>query len=156
MQANTQTTILPKAQTKWRQTLIDIWAMNSFSYVVSLPIEIVIAGMSWQEHFQVRFAALILNTLVARPFGMWRDFVMYKTATSDSSSFLRKYLCDTLIFLSFQMPLYVGNMILGGASWLEIGKAALTVSLIAGLLGRPYGMYLDFLNQRFLPKTPNH
>lgn len=130
--------------------------MNSFSYVVSLPIEIVIAGMSWQEHFQVRFAALILNTLVARPFGMWRDFVMHKTTTNENSSFLQKYFCDTLIFLSFQMPLYVGNMILGGASWLEIGKAALTVSLIAGLLGRPYGMYLDFLNHRFTPKTTSN
>ncbi len=132
----------------WLATAVDVWAMNSFSYLVSLPIEIIIAGMSWREHFQVRMVALVLNTLVARPFGLWRDLVFARFNARPNDSFLKLYLLDTGVFLSFQMPLYVGNMILGGAGAAEILKAAITVSLIAGLLGRPYGFYLDWLRTR--------
>ncbi|MCO7224972.1 L-alanine exporter AlaE [Pleionea sp. CnH1-48] len=127
---------------------VDIFAMNSFSYIVALPIELIIAGMSWQEHLKVRLAALVLNTLVARPFGIWRDFVIKRFGIREDSRFIKVYLVDTLVFLSFQLPLYVGNMILGGADWGEIMKASVTVSLIAGLLGRPYGIYLDFIKRR--------
>ncbi len=139
----------PRSQApSWREILVDIWALNSFSYLVSLPIEILIAGMSWEEHFKVRLAALILNTLVARPFGIWRQWVFSRFQVRASDSFAKLYLADTLVFLSFQMPLYVGNMLLGGASWIEIMKAAVTVSLIAGCLGRPYGWYLDFIRAK--------
>jgi hypothetical protein len=138
----------PHRQRPWLATAIDVWAMNSFSYLVALPIEIVIAGMSWREHVQVRLVALLLNTLVARPFGLWRDWVFQRFAAQHSDGFLKLYLLDTTVFLSFQMPLYVGNLVLGGAGAAEIFKAALTVSLIAGLLGRPYGYYLDWLRTR--------
>ncbi|MCV2885846.1 L-alanine exporter AlaE [Aestuariibacter sp. AA17] len=144
-----------KFSEKWRVRFIDIWAMNSFSYAVALPIELVIAGMSWQEHVKVRAVALLLNTLVARPFGVWREFVFIKLGLSHHQHWFRLYLGDTLVFLSFQMPLYLGNMYLGGADSIEMLKAALTVSLIAGLLGRPYGMYLDWLTRKFLNTIPN-
>ena len=135
-------------QRPWLATAVDVWAMNSFSYLVALPIELVIAGMSWREHLQVRLVALLLNTAVARPFGLWRDWVFRYFDACTQDTFIKLYLLDTAVFLSFQMPLYVGNLILGGAGGAEILKAALTVSLIAGLLGRPYGFYLDWLRIR--------
>lgn len=104
--------------------------------------------MSFDEHIQVRVVALFLNTLVAWPFGLWRNFIVRSTGLSHDSSGVKTYLVDTLIFLSFQMPLYVGNLILGGADLIEIIKATVTVSLIAGTLGRPYGIYLDWLKVR--------
>jgi hypothetical protein len=131
-----------------KNTLTDIFAMNTFSYVVSVPIELLISGMSFTEHLQVRFVALILNTLVARPFGIWRSFILGKFCISENSLFLRNYLADTTAFLLFQLPLYVGNLVLGGADTDEIIKAGLTVSIIAGLLGRPYGIYLDWIKSR--------
>jgi hypothetical protein len=127
---------------------VDFLALNSFSYLVALPIELLIAGMSFDEHIQVRIVALLLNSLVAWPFGLWRNFIVRSTGLSHDSSGLKTYLVDTLIFLSFQMPLYVGNLILGGADLIEIIKATVTVSLIAGTLGRPYGIYLDWIRVR--------
>jgi hypothetical protein len=127
---------------------VDILALNTFSYLVALPIELGIAGMSFDEHIQVRMVALLLNTLVALPFGLWRNFIIRTTGLSHESNGLKTYLVDTLIFLSFQLPLYVGNLILGGADFNEIIKATITVSLIAGTLGRPYGIYLDWIRVR--------
>ena len=40
-------------------------------------------------------------------------------------------------------------MVLGGADHDEIIKAAITISVIAGLLGRPYGLYLDWKRMQF-------
>ncbi len=105
--------------------------------------------MSWQEHLQVRLVALVLNTLVAGPFGWWRQYMFRRLKIHSEDGRVRLYFADTLVFLSFQLPLYIGNMILGGAGLMEILKASLTVSVIAGCLGRPYGRYLDFLRARF-------
>jgi hypothetical protein len=130
---------------RWVAIWTDIFALNSFSYLVSAPIELLIAGLSWQEHLQVRLVAAILNTLVAVPFGWWRGFIVKLTRLHAGEPLIKTYLVDTLIFLSFQLPLYIGNLILGGAEWSEILAATITVTLIAGLLGRPYGIYLDWL-----------
>ena len=139
---------MPKTKTHLLETSIDVFAMNTFSYMVALPIELGISGMSWNEHLQVRLVALLLNTVVARPFGLWRTFILKKFRITDTSSFWNTYKADTLAFLSFQLPLYVGNMVLGGASTSEIISAGITVSVVAGLLGRPYGIYLDWIRKQ--------
>jgi len=133
------------SQKNWKEIWVDIFSLNVFSYLVALPIELVIADMSFNEHMQVRIVALLLNSVVARPFGVWRSYLIKVTGLTQQSGQLKTYLVDTLIFLSFQMPLYVGNLILGGADQAEIIKATITVSLIAGTLGRPYGMFLDWV-----------
>lgn len=130
---------------QFKAFMVDVFAMNSFSYIVALVIEMGIAQMSWAEHLQIRLVALLLNSVVARPFTLWRDYINRYFCISAQSTFIKRYLVDTLAFLSFQMPLYVGNMVLGGANSEEIMVAAITVSFIAGLLGRPYGVYLDWL-----------
>ncbi|MFT6899042.1 MAG: hypothetical protein ACJA13_003473 [Paraglaciecola sp.] len=136
---------------------VDILALNTFSYLVALPVELGIAGMSFDEHIQVRIVALLLNTLVALPFSLWRNFIVRSTGLHHDSSRLKTYLVDSLIFFSFQLPLYVGNLILGGADFIEIVKATVTVSLIAGTLGRPYGIYLDWIRVRHgLKHTLDH
>ena len=133
---------------QFKQLMIDVFAMNSFSYAVALVIEMGIAQMTWQEHLQIRLVALLLNSVVARPFTLWRDYLINKFQIDNDSGFIKNYWLDTLAFLSFQLPLYVGNMVLGGASPEEILKASITISMIAGLLGRPYGVYLDWLRMK--------
>ena len=68
---------------------IDFFAMNTFSYIVALPIEFLISGMSWNEHLQVRLVALLLNTIVARPYGLWRFFVTLKFKITEKALFFK-------------------------------------------------------------------
>ncbi|SDK53293.1 L-alanine exporter [Microbulbifer yueqingensis] len=130
-----------------RELLLDIFAMNSFSWAIAIPIELLLAGMSLQEHIQVRLLAVVFNTLIARPFSIYRHWV---AARFGGRGDLNAYLVDTFVFLSFQCPLYVGNMLLGGASWAEIATASATFMVIAGALGRPYGIYLDWLRRLWI------
>lgn len=133
-----------------RELLLDIFAMNSFSWAIAIPIELVLAGMGWQEHLKVRLLAVVFNTLIARPFSLYRLWVINRFGGGAFNA----YLLDTFVFLSFQFPLYLGNMLLGGASWVEIATASITFMLIAGGLGRPYGIYLDWLRQLWINSRP--
>lgn len=130
-----------------KAALVDVFVMNTFSYAAAAPLELIIAGMSWQAHLQVRLVALVLNSVIGRPYGLWRDFVFQRFGVGAESGLWRNYLADTAVFLSFQLPLYVINMVLGGADAAGIMKAAATAALLSGFLGRPYGLYLDFVRQ---------
>ena len=131
--------------------LLDVFAMNSFSWAIAIPIELMLAGMSLQEHIKVRLMAVVFNTLIARPFSLYRHWVASRFG---GRGVVHNYLVDTFVFLSFQFPLYLGNMLLGGASWMEITTASITFILIAGALGRPYGIYLDWLQRIWVNKRP--
>lgn len=131
-------------RTRWNEWLLDVFAMNSFSWAIAIPIEVVLAGMSWREHLKVRLLAVVFNTLIARPFSLYRNWVVTRFGRGSA---LHNYGVDTFVFLSFQLPLYTANMLLGGASMAEIATACITFAMIAGVLGRPYGMYLDCLRR---------
>ncbi|WP_288131702.1 L-alanine exporter AlaE [Microbulbifer sp.] len=124
--------------------LLDVFAMNSFSWAIAIPIEVVLAGMSWREHLKVRLLAVLFNTVIARPFSLYRNWVVGRCG---QGGVLHNYAVDTFVFLSFQLPLYASNMVLGGASSMEILTASGTFVLLAGAMGRPYGFYLDSLRR---------
>jgi hypothetical protein len=127
---------------------IEAFAMNTFSLAVAIPNELLIARMDIGTHIKTRLLAAIMNTLVGRIYGLWRDRVMIVVA--DKSSFHRRYFADTAAFAIFQLPLYWFNMAVGGrASFREMLAASIVVTLLAGLLGRPYGVYLEFLRRQF-------
>ncbi|WP_105102338.1 L-alanine exporter AlaE [Microbulbifer pacificus] len=136
-------------RTRWNEWLLDVFAMNSFSWAIAIPIEVMLAGMSWNEHLKVRLLAVVFNTLIARPFSVYRNWVVARIGRGGA---FRNYALDTFVFLSFQLPLYILNMVLGGASSGEIATACITFMLIAGALGRPYGMYLDCLRHLWLER----
>lgn len=139
---NTQLNSRNNRKTRRDEWLLDIFAMNTFSWAIAIPIELVLAGMGWREHLQVRMLAVVFNTVIARPFSLYRNWVVARFGRGGG---WHNYAVDTFVFLSFQLPLYTLNMILGGASMTEIVTACATFLLIAGALGRPYGLYLDCL-----------
>lgn len=134
---------------RMKEFWVDVFVMNTFSYAVAAPLELLIAGMSWQAHLKVRLMGLLVNSLIGRPYGLWREYLVRRTGMDAASSAMKRYWVDTLVFLSFQLPVYVTIMALGGADLNGIVKAAGTACLLAGFLGRPYGIYLDFVRSLF-------
>ncbi|MCA0900386.1 MULTISPECIES: L-alanine exporter AlaE [Microbulbifer] len=141
---NSQVNERRNRRTRWNEWLLDVFAMNSFSWAIAIPIELLLAGMSWSEHLKIRLLAVVFNSLIARPFSIYRGWVVQRFGRGGA---LHNYAVDTFVFLSFQLPLYTVNMLLGGASMAEIATACITFAMIAGVLGRPYGIYLDFLRR---------
>ena len=56
--------------------IVEAFTMNVFSIVITTPNEILIAGMDFGEYIRTRMAALLLNTLTGRSYG-----VAYKEAS---------------------------------------------------------------------------
>ncbi|CDG21585.1 conserved membrane protein of unknown function [Xenorhabdus poinarii G6] len=125
----------------------DIIALNTFCYFISIPIELGFAQMSFATHLHARFIGLFIITTTARPFGIWRDWIFKKFNLTNSDKGLKPYLVDTLAYLSFEMPLYIANLTMSGASLEQVLKSILFFSCIAGLVGRPYGIYRHFIRK---------
>jgi len=124
--------------------------MNTFSLAVAIPNELLIAHMSIIAHLKTRLLALITNTITGRPYGIWRDYIVRVVTGNGKAGFVRMYIADTLAFGTFQLPLYLFNLAVGGKATLhQMTVASVTVTSIAGILGRPYGIYLEFLRQKF-------
>lgn len=126
----------------------DTFALNTFCYFISIPIELGFAQMSFTTHLMARFIGLFIITGTARPFGIWRDFVFRRMKLSASDTGLKPYIVDTLAYLSFELPLYMINMSISGASLVQALKAALIFCVIAGVVGRPYGLYRAYIRRK--------
>ncbi|WP_447792704.1 MULTISPECIES: L-alanine exporter AlaE [Pseudomonas] len=126
----------------------DTFALNTFCYLISIPIELGFAQMTLGTHLSARLVGLFIITSTARPFGIWRDYVFKKFKISDRDRGIKPYLVDTLAYLSFELPLYIINMSISGAALMQAIKAALIFCIIAGFVGRPYGIYRAFIRKK--------
>lgn len=133
-----------------RQTLlfvIDTVTVNVFFFVVNLTNEVLIGGMSLSASLRVRMIAILTNTLTARPYTLWRDWLA-RTAGVTDRHLVASYFLDTFAFFSFQLPLYWINMaIAGDITWHQMATVSLTIGAMAGLLGRPCGLFVNAMRK---------
>jgi len=122
---------------------VEAFTMNVFSIAITTPGEFLIAGMDFMEWLMTRLSSSVINTLTGRLYGIWRDWFLTRLKVNEKSHFFRKYLCDTLAFVGFQLPLYWISMTISGVELNEMIRASMPLVLIAGITGRPYGVWLD-------------
>jgi hypothetical protein len=130
-------------KTRSYKFIVEAVTMNLFSFAITTPNELLIAGMDFDEFIKTRLASIVINTVTGRPYGVWRDSLLDRMGIGRDSHFAVKYLYDTLAFVSFQLPLYWLSMFIGGAELDEMVKASLPLIFISGMTGRPYGFFLD-------------
>lgn len=82
---------------------------------------------------------------VARPYGLWRDWVM-KRATQRQVS---RLLWDSVALLSFQVPIYATIIACSGASGDGLIRGTLGAAAMMLVLGRPYGAFLNWIRKLF-------
>jgi len=56
-------------------------------------------------------------------------------------------LADTIAFVVFQIPLYATILAWAGADLSQIVRACASFMLVLGVMGRPYGVFLEFVRQ---------
>lgn len=138
-----------------KQSLADILAMVSFSILVGLFVELGVLHMTLNQSLRSRVMSIPLNILTARPYGIYRDWIIrtLEAALPNSHS---KFAGDILAFCSFQVPLYILILVSSGASVSQALQGSVVVIFVSLLSGRPYGIFLDFfrrlLNSRELPQ----
>lgn len=129
-----------------RSFLADTLALVVFFTIASGLNEKFVAGMSWNEVATSRMIGAPLMVLTARPYSLWRVFV-FKTA--NPSSRLATLATDSFALLVFQVPIYVAIIMAGGAEGRSILWGVAGFATLMFVLGRPYGLWLEFVRKRF-------
>ncbi|MGX1307776.1 hypothetical protein AB7M35_002496 [Amorphus suaedae] len=129
-----------------RSFIADTLALVVFFTIASGANERFVAGLNWHEVATSRLIGAPLMVLTARPYGLWRDWVLARVHPRRRWSEL---LTDSVALLVFQVPIYVAIIIAGGAEGDAILRGALGFALLMFLLGRPYGAFLEFVRRRF-------
>lgn len=143
--------MLNSSTNKRRLFIADTLAMVIFSFVTGMAIELLIAKMDIMQSLTSRVVAIPLNLVTARPYGLYRDFIVKRLNVKQR---ILKSLVDILIFVSFQVPVYIFVLLVAGADLEQIIKACSSVIMFFLVLGRPYGLFLDFLRKLFKAKMP--
>ncbi len=132
---------------QWRMFLADTIAMVSFSTTLCMLIEVFVAGMSLGQSLTARVAAVPVNLLTGRAYGLYRDWLFgFLHIGNDYRT--RTVIGDTVAFITFQLPLYALVLSLARATLGQMAVSGAMMTVIFAITGRPYGLFLDFCRKR--------
>jgi hypothetical protein len=131
-----------------RRFLVDTGVMVVFTTIVGLCVEAVICGIPWRNIVKIRLLSIVANLVTARAYGLYRDWVFKKTRMQTRGR-LQRIGIDTVAFFTFQNPVYFVLLCLGGASVVQALKACVAGFVTVLVLGRPYGIFLDWIRRKF-------
>jgi Protein of unknown function (DUF1144). len=135
----------PHLQSLRRTAFIaDTTALILFFTTTGVINERWIAGMAWDQVLHARLIGAVLMVPVARPYGLWRDWVVQR-----ASGRVSKLLWDSVALVSFQVPIYAAIIAFSGASGGGLVRGTLGAALMMLLLGRPYGAFLNWIRKLF-------
>ena len=129
-----------------RNFVADTAALIVFFTVAGVANERWIVGLDWSEVLRTRLIGAPLMIVTARPYGLWRAAVLARFAGGSPLSVL---LWDSLALIGFQVPIYVAILAAGGARGTELLIGGLGATAYMLLLGRPFGVFLDFVRGLF-------
>lgn len=91
--------------------------------------------------------------LTARPYGIFRDSILARWARQNASK-CKIFVWDTFALVTFQVPIYAFIIWIGGAEGIGLVKGVIGATGIMIVCGRPYGVWLEFVRQRFKVSDP--
>lgn len=125
--------------------MADTTALILFFTTTGVINERFIAGMTWEQVLHARLLGALLMVPVARPYGLWRDWLMRRARAGRVSQLL----WDSLALVSFQVPIYAAIIAFSGASGSGLLRGTLGAALMMLVLGRPYGAFLNGVRSLF-------
>lgn len=126
----------------------DTFAMVSFSFAVEGARELII-GMTPEQTLYSRLTGIPIDLVIGRPYGKYLDWLRAKFKVNEKSSFIKKAAVDIGAFVSTMMPIYIGVLALLRVKPETIAASCISAALFQSLYGRPYGVYVDFLRNKF-------
>lgn len=132
-----------------RDMLADTFAMITWGIVVGMCVEL-LAGLSFEQSLHSRLLSIPVNLLTARPYGLYRDWLISRGQVI-GTGFFQMVLLDVLAFISFQIPLYATTVFFTGAGVEQVIVACTGQVGAMIIMGRPYGMYLQLCRNWLKP-----
>jgi hypothetical protein len=128
-----------------RAFVADTLALILFFTATGVVNERFIAGLSWEQVLHARLLGAALMVPVARPYGIWRDWVMRHARPRRMS----RLLWDSFALVSFQVPIYAAIIAVNGAAGSGLLFGVLGATAIMLICGRPYGAFLGWVRSLF-------
>ncbi|MCW7551556.1 L-alanine exporter AlaE [Endozoicomonas gorgoniicola] len=135
-----------------RETIADTFALISFGLVVGMSVELFVAGLSIEQSLHSRLLSIPVNLLVARAYGIYRDWVMAQGRKMTRNSLMDSVM-DIVAFLTFQMPVYAVLVGTSGASLDQVITACMGQLGALILMARPYGIYMQMCRNWFAERA---
>ncbi len=132
-----------------RSFIADTLALMTFTFVTGMIVEVGIARFTLIQSLVSRILCIPVNLGTARPYGMYRDVVI-KVVSRWMPLSLKGICADVVAYISFQLPLYVVILLCAGSSWSDIATASVSQLVALFILGRPYGIWLEFCRKRIV------
>lgn len=129
----------------WRSFIADTLALIVFFTITGILNERFIAGMEWDQVLQARLLGAVLMVPVARPYGLWRDWIMRRA----DETRLSQILWDSTALVSFQVPIYAAIIAFSGATGGGLVRGTIGAAIMMLVLGRPYGAFLNWMRNLF-------
>lgn len=120
--------------------LVDTIATVAFFTLIATFSELVIVGMEPAQVLLARAIMVPVMVLTARPYGLWRDLILRRAPKTSPVGYI---IVDSIAFLTFQVPVYVGTLLIAGATVNEIALATASATAFMLVVGRPFGVFLD-------------
>jgi hypothetical protein len=117
----------------------DTFSLVTFAFAVGMAVEVLVSDLTVAQSMHSRLLAIPLNAVVARPYGVYRDWLF---ARGGGRGRALRILLDIFAFTTFMMPQYALVLWWVGAAGAQILSACLSVLLLSIVIGRPYGLYL--------------
>ena len=131
-----------------RKALADTFALITFGLVMGGSIELLIAGLTFDQMVQSRLVSIPINSLIARPYGIYRDWVMgWNVRGKKSASWAA--LLDVVAYLSFQIPVYAALLATTGAGVEQVLAACIGQMGVMVVMGRPFGLWMQVCRHWF-------
>ncbi len=146
---------------RWRLLFADLLARVTFSVSTGMVIEIGIAGMTLMQSIYARLSMLPVVMLMARPYGIFRDWVLRKANVKvdkkgrpAKGSRLRYFIVNPIAYAFFFCPQYGFILWIEGATWPQVWKAVGSIAIGSPLLGALFGLWMDFVRVRIFRIPP--
>ncbi|MDO8628834.1 MAG: L-alanine exporter AlaE [Nanoarchaeota archaeon] len=120
----------------------------SFNLVVGAAIDKCIAGLTWEQCAEARGISSLMTLVLGGAYGCYRDWFVGVCGVNEQSSRMIRVVTDVGAFSSFNSPLAAGILVAVGADASQIVRTVVTVNVISPVLGRPYGMYLQWARKK--------
>jgi hypothetical protein len=121
--------------------IADTFALVTFAFAVGMFVEVVVSGLTFNQSLQSRLMAIPLNMIIARPYGVYRDWLFCGMGARRQGQLFKAGL-DIFGFVTFMLPQYAFVLWMVGADFLQILTASASVMSLSLAIGRPYGLYL--------------
>ena len=152
---------------KWA---VDAAAINLYS-LSFMANEMTLGGMNFVESLATRATALIGNTIVGRPFGIYRDWVMKSLKIKEDTTRWIRWPVEMATFATGQTPFYISFLIVGNMvpdiyqgimdgdlntmatayqniKWDGVKNAATSLTLLSPLVGPTQGWTYDRIREQ--------